>query len=160
MLKTKIIGAIQAIRTKSFWREYISIYSSIVIVTLVVQSSILHVPVGILIFCLLKSMITTIPNVLTIIYGRNTKTIKKHWFRETILYTIASIPYIEITLIYQHTKDLQLMIHMIQWYLMAYFTMGLIIKDYLQTTKRLLTFKKTWKKPVSFWDRFLLIKAE
>lgn len=141
--KTEIITAIQAIKTKDFWREYISIYSSIVIVTLIVQLAILHIRIEILTLCLIKSMITTIPNVLTILYGRNTKIIKKHWFRETILYTLVSMPYVEISLIYLYSQDTQLMINMIQWYLMAYFTMGLIIKDYIQTTKRLLTFKKT-----------------
>ena len=141
--KTEIITAIQAIKTKDFWREYISIYSSIVIVTLIVQLAILHIRIEILTLCLIKSMITTIPNVLTILYGRNIKIIKKHWFRETILYTLASMPYVEISLIYLYSQDTQLMMNMIQWYLMAYFTMGLIIKDYIQTTKRLLTFKKT-----------------
>ena len=141
--KTEIITAIQAIKTKDFWREYISIYSSIVIVTLIVQLAILHIRIEILTLCLIKSMITTIPNVLTILYGRNIKIIKKHWFRKTILYTLASMPYVEISLIYLYSQDTQLMINMIQWYLMAYFTMGLIIKDYIQTTKRLLTFKKT-----------------
>jgi hypothetical protein len=141
--KTQLIESIQGMRTKEFWREYISIYSSIMIVTLLVQSVILHIRAEILILCLIKSLITTIPNVLTILYGRNTKIIKKHWFRETILYTLASMPYVEISLIYLYSQDTQLMMNMIQWYLMAYFTMGLIIKDYLQTTKKLLTFKKT-----------------
>ena len=141
--KTQLITSIQMMRTKDFWREYISIYSSIAIVTVIVQLAILHIRAEILILCLIKSMATTIPNILTILYGRRTKTVQKHWFRETILYTVASIPYIEITLIYLYSKDIQLMMNMIQWYLIAYFTMGLIIKDYLQTTKRLLTFKKT-----------------
>lgn len=124
-------------RKREFWIECITLYLSILIATMFVQAAILQVDVEILAFCLIKSLITTIANVLIIMLGRQVRFVQQHWFVETILYTIASIPYIEISTIYVYTNDIALLVGMIQWYAIAYFVMGLGIKKYLRWSKAL-----------------------
>lgn len=128
-----------ALKTRNFWIEYISIYTSIFIVTVFVQVAMLKSDVSILLFCLVKSLITTIPNVIIIMYGRRMKVVQRNWFIETLIYTISSIPLLEIIIIYEYTQNLWLTIHMVEWYIIAYFVMGLVIKSYLRFANKVIT---------------------
>lgn len=133
--KRMLTLSIWKMRKKEFWIECITLYISILIATLFVQAFILKVETEILIFCLTKSLFTTIVNVLIIMLGRRVAFVQQHWFIETILYTIASIPYIEISTIYVYTGNFPLLIAMVKWYAIAYFVMGLGIKKYLRWSK-------------------------
>jgi hypothetical protein len=135
--KRIFILSLWKMRKREFWIECITLYLSILIATMFVQAAILQVDTEILVFCLIKSLITTIANVLIIMLGRQVRFVQQHWFVETILYTIASIPYIEISTIYVYTNDIALLMGMIQWYAIAYFVMGLGIKKYLRWSKAL-----------------------
>jgi len=129
-----------ALKTRNFWIEYISIFTSIFMVTIVIHVGILHSDTLLLLICLTKSLITTIPNVIAIMYGRTTKIVQRHWFVETLLYTIVSIPILEIIIFYQYNNyNLWLTIDMIKWYIIAYFMMGLIIKSYLRFANKVIT---------------------
>ncbi len=141
-------------RKREFWIECITLYLSILIATMFVQAAILQVDTEILVFCLIKSLITTIANVLIIMLGRQVRFAQQHWFVETILYTIASIPYIEISTIYVYTNDIALLMGMIQWYAIAYFVMGLGIKKYLRWSKALFMNAKKWRESASLWSGF------
>jgi|GEM_PF-2567782 len=134
--KTRFRLVIRELKTRDFWVEWFALYTSILIVTIVVQYIIIQVDIEILVFCLSKSLATTIINVIVIMLGRRTEFVQRHWFIETLLYTIASMPYAEITMIYVYTSDLSLFIEMVKWYATAYFVMGLGIKKYLRLTKR------------------------
>ena len=129
----------KTLQRQDFWIEYISIYTSIFIVTIFVQVAMLKSDVIILLFCLIKSLVTTIPNVTAIMYGRRKKVVQRHWFVETILYTVCSFPYAEITIIYIYIQDIGLIMYMSLWYIIAYFGMGLFIKSYLRLANKVIT---------------------
>ena len=129
---------ISALKTRDFWVEYISLFVSITIVTLIVQMGILHMEIGIIVFSLIKSLLLTVPNIICIMYGRRITIVTNHWFLETIIYVIFSVPYMEISLIYLYKKDILLSIDMIKWYAIIYFAMGLFIKWYVNLSKRLI----------------------
>ncbi len=144
--KRMLILSMWKMKKKEFWIECITLYISILIATLFVQAFILKVETEILIFCLTKSLFTTIINVLIIMLGRRIKFVQKHWFIETIMYTIASMPYIEISTIYVYTGNFPLLMAMAKWYAIAYFVMGLGIKRYVRWTKEFFT------KIMNHWD--------
>lgn len=130
-----LILSIWKMKKKEFWIECITLYISILVATVFVQAVILKMEIGILAFCLTKSLFTTIINVLIIMLGRRVVFVQRNWFIETILYTIASIPYIEISTIYVYTGNFPLLIEMVKWYAIAYFIMGFGIKKYLRLSK-------------------------
>ena len=154
--------SIWKVKKKEFWIECITLYTSILIVTLFVQAIILKVEPGILIFCLIKSLVTTFGNVIIIMLGRRIAFVQKHWFIETVLYTIASIPYIEISTIYVYTHNFPLSVEMTKWYAIAYFIMGLGIKKYLRLAKKIVTrfLTKRTKKPAYLWSGFFLFSIK
>lgn len=124
--------------TRDFWVEYISLYVSIIISTLIVQMAILKMEMSIIIFCLVKSFVVTFPNIIAIMYGRRITIVVKNWFMEVILYVICSLPYVEITLIAMYKQDFDLSIDMLKYYALVYFVMGLFIKSYLDFSKKLI----------------------
>lgn len=124
--------------TRDFWVEYISLYVSIIISTLIVQMAILKMEMSIIIFCLVKSFVVTFPNIIAIMYGRRITIVVKNWFMEVILYVICSLPYVEITLIAMYKQDFDLSIDMLKYYALVYFVMGLFIKSYLNFSKKLI----------------------
>lgn len=128
----KIKKFMKLLKTRAFWIEYFGLYLSIVIVTVAVQAIILHTGKEILIFCLLKSLLSSIISVAIIMLGRRTQIIKKHFILEAILYMIASIPYMELTIIYIYKDDITLVLSMLQWYAIVYFIMGLGITELLR----------------------------
>ena len=130
--------AIKILKTRDFWVEYISLYVSIVIVTLIVQMAIIKQDLLIILFCLIKSLIMTVPNIIGIILGRHIRIVTNHWFLETIIYTVLSMPYFEIFLIHSVKQDMHLLRDMIEYYAIAYFIMGLFIKRYVDFSKRLI----------------------
>lgn len=129
---------VKTLKTREFWVEYISLYLSITIATLIVQMAVLKIEMGIIVFCLIKSLLVTFPNIIAIMYGRRITIVTKHWFMEVLIYTICSIPYMEISLIYLYKKDILLSMDMIKWYAAIYFIMGLFIKWYLSLSKRMI----------------------
>lgn len=135
----KLRDGIREMKTKNFWIEWLSLYTSILIVTIIVQAIVLRMDMEVVLFCLTKSLVTTIINVMAIMLGRRISFIKRHWFLETILYTLASMPYVEIFLIYTYKLDFFLLIDMIKCYSIAYFIMGLFIKKYLILTKKIVS---------------------
>ncbi len=146
----------KALKTQKFWTEYISIYTSIFIVTFFVHIGILHSEKTLLLLCLTKSLITTIPNVIAVMYGRTIEIVQRHWFIETLLYTISSIPILELIIFYKYTNhNIWLSIDMLKWYIIAYFVMGLVIKSYLRFANKIITkiFEGEW-----FWFSLFLYK--
>lgn len=137
--KRMLILSLWKMKKKEFWIECITLYISILIAVLFVQAIILKVEIGILIFCLTKSFFTSIINVLLIMLGRQIRFVQKRWFVETIVYTILSIPYVEISIIYAYTGNFPLFLKMMQWYAITYFAIGLGIKKYLKWTKQFFT---------------------
>lgn len=135
----KFRDSIKEIKTKNFWIECIALYTSIMIVTIIVQAIILRIDIEIVLFCLTKSLITTVVNVMAIMIGRINSFVKSHWFLEAMVYTFASIPYVEISLIYSYKLDFPLFMDMAKWYFIAYFIMGLFIKKYLRFTKHIVS---------------------
>ncbi|MEI7557742.1 MAG: hypothetical protein WCJ45_02670 [bacterium] len=129
---------VKAIKTRDFWVEYISLYVSIIIATLIVQMALLKMEISIIIFCLIKSLLVTVPNIIAIMYGRRITIVINHWFMEVIVYVLCSIPYMEITLIYLYKQDIKLTWNMITDYATVYFVMGFFIKWYLGLSKRLI----------------------
>lgn len=167
--KTTFRIIIRELQERDFWVEWFALYTSILIVTIVVQAIIIKVDREVLAFCLSKSLVTTIVNVMVIVIGRRTEFVKRHWFIETLLYTLASMPYAEITMIYVYTLNFPLFIEMVKWYAIAYFIMGLGIKKYLRLTKKIVRstkksvmifttkmFKETWS-PISYGYGFFYI---
>lgn len=145
-----------AFKTQKFWTEYVSIYTSIFLVTIFVHVGILHSDILLLLICLIKSIVTTIPNVIAVMYGRTTEIVQRHWFIETLLYTFSSIPILETMIFYQYTNhNLWLTIGMIKWYIIAYFIMGLFIKSYLRFANKVIT--KIFEREL-FWFSFFYIK--
>lgn len=139
--------------TKDFWIEYLTIYISIITVTITIQIVILQLDILLLVYCLTKSIFTTIPNVVAIIYGRSKKIINKNKFREALLFVTTSFPYLEVFLIfgYESNKtiiDWEKMITVTCLYIIAYFLMGLYNRPYLQTIKRLVIIGISPKKTV------------
>lgn len=137
--KRMLILSLWKMKKKEFWIECITLYISILIAVLFVQVIILKVETEILIFCLTKSLFTTIVNVLLIMLGRQIRFVQKYWFIETIVYTILSIPYVEISTIYAYKRDFPLLLKMLEWYAITYFVMGLGIKKYMRWTKEFFT---------------------
>lgn len=129
---------VKAIVTREFWVEYISLYVSIIISTLIVQMAILKMEMSIIIFCLVKSFLVTFPNIIAIMYGRRINIVVKNWFMEVLLYVICSLPYFEITLIAMYEQDFILGMDMLKYYILVYFVMGLFIKPYLSFSKKLI----------------------
>ena len=129
---------IRTIKTRDFWVEYISLYISITIATLIVQMAILRMEMSIIIFCLIKSLLITFPNIIAIMYGRRITIVTNNYLIEVILYVICSLPYWEITLIYLYKKDFLLSLDMIKYYTMVYFLMGLFINYYLSLSRKLI----------------------
>jgi len=129
---------INAIKTRDFWVEYISLYVSITIATLIVQMAILKMEMSIIIFCLVKSLLITFPNIIAIMYGRRINIFVKNYLMEVVLYVVCSLPYWEITLIYLYKKDFLLSVDMMKYYVIVYFIMGLFIKWYLGFSRRLI----------------------
>jgi hypothetical protein len=127
------------VRKKSFWIECITLYSSILIATILVQAIIMRLETYLLIICLTKSVFTTIINVLVIIILRRKKFVRKRRILEILAYTISSMPYIEILIITLIKKEYILSMHMIQWYAITYFIMGIFIEEYLRVTRKMLT---------------------
>ncbi len=128
--------------TKDFWIEYLTIYISIITVTITIQIVILQLDILLLVYCLAKSIFTTIPNVVAIMYGRSKKVINKNKFREALLFVTTSFPYLEVFLIfgYESNKtiiDWEKMSSMICLYIVAYFLMGLYNRQYLQAIKKI-----------------------
>ena len=145
-----------ALKTQKFWTEYISIYTSIFMVTIFIHVGILHSDTLLLLICLIESIVTTIPNVIVVMYGRTTQIVKRHWFVETLLYTISSIPIIQIIIFYQYTDyNLWLTIDMLKWCIIAYFVMGLFIKSYLRFANMVIT--KIFEREL-FWFSLFLYK--
>lgn len=129
---------VKALVTREFWVEYISLYVSIIISTLIVQMAILKMDMSIIIFCLIKSFLVTFPNIIAIMYGRRINIVVKNWFMEVLLYVVCSLPYFEITLIAMYKQDFILSIDMLKYYALVYFVMGLFIKPYLSFSKKLI----------------------
>jgi len=129
---------VKALVTREFWVEYISLYVSIIITTLIVQMAILKMEMSIIIFCLIKSFLVTFPNIIAIMYGRRITIVVKNWFMEVLLYVVCSLPYFEITLIAMYKQDFSLSMDMLKYYVIVYFVMGLFIKPYLSFSKKLI----------------------
>lgn len=129
---------VKTIKTRDFWVEYISLYISIIIATLIVQMALLKMELGIIIFCLIKSLLLTVPNIIAIMYGRRITIVINHWFMEVMVYVVCSIPYMEISLIYLYKKDLLLSMDMLKYYAIIYFMMGFFIKWYVDLSKRMI----------------------
>lgn len=134
--------------TKDFWIEYITIYISIITVTIIIQIAILQLDLLLLAYCLGKSIFTTIPNVAAIMYGRSKEIINKNRFREALLFSVSSLPYLEIFLISEYEKNLKIIIKVIILYVTAYFIMGLFNKFYLGFIKKIVTMGLNPKKTV------------
>lgn len=83
-------------------------------------------------FCLLKSMFTSIISVTIIMLGRRTNIVKRHFLLEAGLYMIASIPYMELIIIYLYKNDGMLVLDMLKWYAIVYYVMGLGITKLLR----------------------------
>lgn len=124
--------------TRNFFIESIAIYSSIFLVTVIVQGLIIQLELYLLGICLLKSLITTIINTLAVMYGRQRAIVKKHWFLETLVYTVCSLPYVELTMLYLYQENIALSIKMFVAYVVIYFIFGLFIKKYLNFTKNVI----------------------
>lgn len=124
--------------TRDFFIESIAIYSSIFLVTVIVQGFIIQLELYLLGICLLKSLITTIVNTLAVMYGRQITIVKKHWFIGTLVYTICSLPYVELTMLYLYQEDISLSLKMFISYVVIYFIFGLFIKRYLKFTKNVI----------------------
>lgn len=125
-------------KKKEFWIEYITIYISIIIVTIVVQKVILGLSNEILIICLLKSLASTFPTIMLIIFGKKLSIINKSRFREAMLYSFSSLPYAEIGVIIGY-EDLRTIGKAIGLYIITYFFIGLYNRYYMRLIKKMVT---------------------
>lgn len=123
---------------KEFWIEYITIYISIIIVTIIVQKIILGLSNEILIICLIKSLISTIPTIIVIILGKKLTIINKSRFREALLYSISSFPYAEIGVIIGYENWITIG-KAIGLYMITYFIIGLYNRHYMRLIKKMVT---------------------
>ena len=97
----KIIG-------KNFLIEYFTIYISIITVTIIVQTVLLKLDIILVLLCITKSIITTVPNVLAIMYGKKVNSIKKSRFKEALFFTLTSLPYLELSIVYVYEQNVNL----------------------------------------------------
>lgn len=125
---------------KNFWIEYVTIYISIITITIIVQTILLRLDIELVLLCITKSIFTTVPNVLAIMYGKKINIIKKSKLREAFLFTFTSLPYLEITLVYIYEMNPKLSLIMIGYYITAYFLMGIFNRPYLRMIKKAVTF--------------------
>lgn len=129
----KIIG-------KNFLIEYFTIYISIITLTIIVQTVLLKLDIELVLLCITKSIFTTVPNVLAIMYGKKVNIIKKNRFKEALLFTFTSLPYLELSIVYAYERNINLSLTMIAYYSLAYFLMGLFNRPYLKMIKKAVTF--------------------
>ena len=129
----KIIG-------KNFLIEYFTIYISIITVTIIVQTVLLKLDIILVLLCITKSIITTVPNVLAIMYGKKVNSIKKSRFKEALFFTLTSLPYLELSIVYVYEQNVNLSLTMIIYYLLSYFFIGLFNRPYLKIIKKAVTF--------------------
>jgi len=134
--------------TKDFWIEYVTIYISIITATITIQIAILQLDILLLVYCLGKSIFTTIPNVAAIMYGRSKEVINKNRFREALLFVISSLPYLEIFLISGYERNWEIIGKVVILYVIAYFLMGLYNRQYLKAIKKIVIISINPKKTV------------
>lgn len=134
---------LKKISKKDFWIEYITIYISIIIVTIVIQIVILQLDILLLVYCLGKSIFTTIPNVAAIMYGRKNAIISRSRLGEALLFVISSLPYLEIFLISGYERNWETIGKVVVLYIIAYFFMGLFNKPYLAAIKKVVNLPET-----------------
>lgn len=123
-------------KKKEFWIEYITIYISIIIVTIVVQKIFLGLSNQILTICLLKSLASTFPTIMLIIFGKKLTIINKSRFREAMLYSFSSLPYAEIGVIIGYENWITIG-KAIGLYIITYFIIGLYNRHYMQLIKKM-----------------------
>ena len=145
---------LKSLSTSSFWIEYITLYFSILIVTLSVQVIIFRIDLIVVFLCLSKSLFTTIPNILIIMYGRRINMVRKNKILQSLIYAFSSLPYLDITILLLYKKEFYFFFEILFSYILVYFFVGFFVDKYILFSKKIL-YKIFYG---DTWSPFFLIK--
>jgi hypothetical protein len=141
-LKEKIrkikIKICKIINSRNFWIEYITLYFTILVVTVFVQSIIFSIELNIILVCLSKSLFTTILGILLVICTRRSDKVKKNKILGLFFYVFFSLPYLDLVIISFQDKLFCFPWNVLIIYILTYFFVGLFVDRYILFAKKTL----------------------
>lgn len=129
---------LKLLSTSNFWIEYITLYFSILIVTLSIQLIAFRIDLIVVFLCLSKSLFTTIPNILIIMYGRRVNVVKQNKSLQALVYAFSSLPYLDISILFLYKKEFYFLFEILFSYILVYFFVGFFIDKYILFAKKIL----------------------
>lgn len=131
-------ASLKPLSTSDFWIEYITLYFSIFVVTIGVQMLFFKIELPVVSLFLLKSLITTIPNIIVIMYGRRVELVKKTRILKALVYAFSSLPYLELLILFIYKKDIYFSFEILLTYIFVYFCVGFFVDNYILFSKKIL----------------------
>jgi hypothetical protein len=128
----------ELLSNRDFWIEYITLYFTILIITLLVQLLIFRIELIVILICLSKSLFTTIPNIIVIMYGRRVTVVKKNKILEALVYAFSSLPYLDMLILLIYKENFNFSFKILVSYISIYFIVGFFIDRYIKFATKVL----------------------